>query len=292
MIGSRLRRAATMLLAVAASVALMGPGGPRPEVDIAARRMIEEAADAAGAALTGLSSALGPAVDAGRAGSARAVAGDEAPGPRLREAADLVRSAVAEADTAGRALTALDGARRADDPAAPPLDAVTAPGELDSIADQLIASADAADDFAAMRRRAASVVAELEAGLAALDAGDLEAARDHVAAARERHAIVAAWDVGLVTLPIWVDTTDAMIGAVERIIEATERGDAAAAEAAAQEFAALAGDAATADRALRIAIGEGGSAVAAVPLERLAAILARIDDARAAVASIGAGAAP
>jgi hypothetical protein len=137
-----------------------------------------------------------------------------------------------------------------------------------------------------MRDRAFSVIGELDDAIAALDAGDLAGARDHVGRARDAHTAVAAWDVGLVTLPVWVETTDAMIAAVERIITATERGDSAAAQRAAEDFVARADDAAPADRALRIAIGEGGSAVAAVPLERLATILTSIDDARAAVASV------
>ena len=267
-------------------VLLLGPGAPRPEVDQTARRMIVEAAEDADAALAALAAALAPAVEAGRAGSARAVAGDEAPGPKLEEAAALTRAAQGSAAEAQRTLVALDAARKASDPEAPSLESVTESDELDSIAAQLIASAEAADEFAAMRARAASVVGELDATLAALDAGDLDGARDRMARARDAHTAIAEWDIGLVTLPIWVDTTDAMIGAVGRIITATERGDAAAADRAAGEFAALTDDAATADRALRIAIGEGGSAVSAVPLERLAAILAAIEDARATVSSV------
>jgi hypothetical protein len=286
MIGRRLRTTALGVVAVIGVALLLAPGGPRPEVDVAARRAIVVAAGHADAALAALAAALEPAIEAGRSGSARAVAGEEAPGPKLDEAAKLTSAAEDQGAEARRTIIVLDRARNAADPEAAALEIVPGPGELDSIADQLAASAEAADEFAAMRARASSVVDELDATLAALDDGDLEAARDHAARAREAHTAIAEWDVGLVTLPVWVETTDAMIAAVDRIITATERGDATAADAAAGEFAALSDDAATADRALRIAMGEGGSAVAAVPLERLAAVLSAVSDARAAVASV------
>jgi hypothetical protein len=111
-----------------------------------------------------------------------------------------------------------------------------------------------------------------------------------VTQARADHALVAAWDVAPATLPVWVETTDAMISAVEQIISASRTGDVASANAAAEAFAALAADAAAADRALRIALGEGGSALTAAPLERLAAALGGIEGVRATTAAIAAAA--
>lgn len=292
MIGRRLRVAALATVAVVGLVVLLGPGAPRPEVGAAARRLVFEAATMADAALAALTGDLEPAVDAGRAGSARAVAGDEPPGPKLDGAAALTRAAESSAADVRRALAALDRARHAADPGAPAIEPVAEAGELDSIAAQLEASADAADEFAAMRARADSVVAGLGAALTALDDGNVPEARRQLEQARELHTVIADWDVGLVTLPVWLDTTDAMIGAVERIITATEQGNADDAERAADEFAALSADAATADRALQIAISEGGGAVAAVPLERLAAVLAAATDRRAAIAGIRDSAAP
>jgi hypothetical protein len=92
--------------------------------------------------------------------------------------------------------------------------------------------------------------------------------------------------VELATLPVWLDTTAAMIGALEAIVAATESGDVAGARAAAEDFAAASQDAGPADRALRIAIGEGGSAVTAAPLGRLADVLRDVSSARLEVASI------
>jgi hypothetical protein len=177
----------------------------------------------------------------------------------------------------------LQSALRARDPAAGALPAAPDPRDLASIAGQLSATAAAGDAFVETRQRAQAVAGELETALAALDAGDLDAAAGAVREARADHDAVAAWDVGAVTLPVWIGTTDAMIGAVERIVDATRHGDAEAAQAAADDFAALGDDGVMADRALRIAIGEAGSSVSATPLGRLAGVLAEIDQLRFAI---------
>jgi len=122
--------------------------------------------------------------------------------------------------------------------------------------------------------------------LAALDVGAIEEAAELAARARADHEVMVAWETDLPTLPVWLETTDAMIRAVEQIVSAVRSGDADAASQAAEAFGALGDDAATADRALRIALSEGGSAMTAAPLERLAAALGSIEDARAAAEAI------
>jgi hypothetical protein len=160
------------------------------------------------------------------------------------------------------------------------------PDELGSIAAQLGSTAPAADAFATMRRRAEGLVGLLDESLVALEEGSLAEAGERVADARADHEVIAAWEVDLVTLPVWLETTDAMIGAMEAIVAAADAGDEAAALAAAEDFAGLSEEAATADRALRIALGEGGTAIAAAPLGRLATLLRDVAEARAAVASM------
>ena len=264
----------------------LGAGGPRPEVELGARRLVLDRAQRADAALAQLEQSLATATDAARSGAARVVAGDEAPGGRLIEAASLIAAAETSAGEARRAVLALDDARRARSLDAQPIEPATERGELGSIATQLEATASAADDFAEMRARAAAVAGALESALVALEAGDTAAARALVAEARADHDAVAAWEVDFATLPVWTEITDEMIGAVERIVEAYQRGDGEAAVAAAGDFAALADAGATADRALRIAIGEGGSAVTAAPMERLASVLSRIEEVRRSLRSI------
>jgi hypothetical protein len=266
-------------------VPLIGAGGPDPSLERAARGLVLERAARADAALATLERTLSPGLDASRRAAGQVVAGDEAPSAELQAAAEEVASAEGAAEAAGRAVRALEGARLTLGVAAP-IQLELAQGEVGSVAAQLDATAPAADAFAEMRVRAEGLVGGLESVLAALDDGALAEARSGVTAVRADHDAIAAWEVDLATLPVWLDTTDAMIAAVEAIVTATEAGDREAALDAAEEFAALAGDAGSADRALRIAIGEGGSAVAAAPLARLADLLRKVADARAQVASI------
>jgi hypothetical protein len=288
MIGSR--AVVTGAVAAAGITVLLGAGMPRPEVAAGASVLVVVRADAAEAALADLDDRLAPAVDAARSGAARVVDGDEAPGPPLLEAAALLREAVEAAVAASEARAELASAVVALDPEGAALPPAPDPAELESIAAQLEASAEAGDAFAEMRRRADSVTVELEAALGALEDGDLDQAERHVTAARAAHDAVAGWEVDFVTLPLWVETADAMIRAVERLIEATRAADAEAAAEAAADVEAVADDAATADRALRIAMAEGGAAVTVTPLSRLAAVLAMNEELRVAIESARASA--
>jgi hypothetical protein len=278
-----------LLSAVAVPIVLaplLGTTGPDPSAGLEARRLVLARAERADAALAELQAALEPGLDAGRSGAAAVVEGADPPGPRLEEAASRLVDAEPAAADVRSTISALEAARRAREPAAGSLAVPVESGEVGSIAAQLEATAPAADTFAAMRLRADGVTASLDAALASLEAGDLEAAAVQVASARSHHAALADWEVDFATLPVWLETTDEMIGAVEGIIEATRQDDRAAAARAADAFTALADQAATADRALRIALGEGGAAVTAAPLGRLADLLRRVEQARLAVAMI------
>lgn len=282
MIGTRAGVAVLLTLIL---VPLIGEGGPDPSTERAARGLVLERAAEADAALATLERALSPGLDAARRGAALVVTGDVDPSTELLTAAAEIASAESMAVAARRAVRALEGARLALG-AGDPVRLELAAGEVESVAAQLESSAPAADAFAEMRARAEGLVGRLEEVLTALEEGALDGARTGLAAVRADHDALAAWEVELLTLPVWVDTTDAMIGAVEAIVETTAAGDSAAALDAADEFAALAEDAAPADRALRIAIGEGGSAVTAAPLARLADVLRNVASARLQVASI------
>jgi hypothetical protein len=288
MIGIRpLLSAATVAVAL---VAGLGGGAPRPEIDLGARRLVVQRAEIADGRLAALEAELLAAVDAARAGAAHVVAGDVPPAQELLRAAEMTSAADASAADAREAVLRLEAARRAWKPLADPLEPVTDPGELGSIAAQLEAAADAANEFAAMRVRTGAVTGAVRDALAALDAGDLDAARRLLDGARSDHESVAAWEVELVTLPVWLDTADAMIRAVERVVDAIDRNDPASAAAAAEAFAALEDEAATADRAVRIAMSEGGAAVTAAPLERLGSVLSSITELRSTLAAVRAAA--
>jgi hypothetical protein len=282
MIGTRAAVAAAVV--AAAVVLLLGAGGAGPATTLEARRLVVDRAAAADEALAALEASIQPGVDAARRGTALVVAGADPPGAELTAAGESLEGAVPVATHAAAAMEALDGAVLAAGLDATIPDPVS-PDELGSIAAQLGSTAPAADAFATMRRRAEGLVGLLDESLVALEAGSLAEAGERVADARADHEVIAAWEVDLVTLPVWLVTTDAMIGAMEAIVAAADAGDEAAALAAAEDFAGLSEEAATADRALRIALGEGGTAIAAAPLGRLATLLRDVADARAAVAS-------
>ena len=278
-----------MALGVAAAVALvllLGKGAPDPALAQAGRTLVAVRAEAASRALEQLDGELGPALSAARKGAAAVVAGERRPSEDLAEAAEALSRAAPAARTADAAMAALRGARLAMNPAAAPLAFDVAPGEVESIAAQLEGTSAAADDFVAMRLRAEGLAGLLDEAIVALEADDLGAAEDRLRAARRDLDAIEAWDVDFVTLPVWITTTGATVGALERIVTSTRAGDRAGAARAAEDFAARRDEAAPADRALRIAIGEGGSAVTAAPLGRLAELLRAVDSAREQVASI------
>jgi hypothetical protein len=282
----RTRTAASAAVAVLGLALALGPVAADPSVAIGAARLVRERAAAASSALDALRTAVQPGLEASRRAAADVVGGDEPPGPRITEAAELIASADQSVLPARRAMTALGSARLAWHPGATRTRQPVAAGELSSIAAQLAAAGPAAEQFADLRVRATGVPGVLELALNALERGAVEEAAELTARAREDHDAIVAWETDLPTLPVWIETTDAMIGAVEGILEATRAGDAAAAREAAEAFAALADDAATADRALRIALSEGGAALTAAPLERLATALRSIEAARAAAAAL------
>ena len=283
MIGSRSALAA---LATALALALgLGGGVPRPEIGVAAREAVIDRADTADAALLALREHLELALDAARSGAARVVAGDDEPGPMLDRAADTVLGARDAAVDAGAARAQLDGARISLAPGDAPLPPAPDPAEVTSLATQLAATAAAAETFVAIRWGAESVTPTLEDALTALEAGDIDEAEGLTAAARAAFDAVTEQAIGGATVAVWRGTVDAMIDAMERLLIAAREDDASAAEAAADELAALAEEAPAADRALRIALGEAGSAVSATPLSRLAALLEATDRLRIAVAA-------
>jgi hypothetical protein len=282
MIGTR--AAASVAVALFGLALVLGPIAADPSAAIGAARLVRERAAAAVSALDALRAAAQPGLEAARRAAADVVAGDDPPGPRLTEAAELIAGAERSVTPARRAVAALGSARLAWHPDATIPPQPIAAGELSSIAAQLGAAGPAAELFADLRTRGTGVPGVLELALVALERGAVGEAAELTARAREDHDAIVAWETDLPTLPVWIETTDAMIGAVEGILEATRAGDAAAAREAAEAFAALADDAATADRALRIALSEGGAALTSAPLERLAGALRSIEAARAAAA--------
>lgn len=265
--------------------ALLGGGGRDPSALRQAEELVRDGSQTALEALDALGSALAPALDAARDGSSLVVQGDEPPGPRFVAAAEALEGAAAEADVARRAVAVLDGARLARDASAHPLSPGISAVELEAIAGDLRAVAPDADAVAEMRHRATELLERIDRALAALVDRRHDEARGEVDAARADHDALLASNVASDALPVWLETTDAMITAVTTLIDATEAGDREAAAAAAADFAALAEDAAMADRALRIAIAEGADAATRTALERVGTAISSVEELRATVAS-------
>lgn len=271
--------ASAVLAAALLAGLLPGDGGPGPA--LGADRSVRERTDQALRSVEALDDALAAALDPARRGAARIVAGDLAPSEPLEDASATTLAAEPLAREVVTALAELASALRARAPASPTPDPPLQGGSLTAIAGQLAATADAGDAFAEMRRRASAVTERLSDALAALDAGQVDEADRLVSEARASHDVLREWDVGLVTLPVWIGTTDAMIGAMEGIVSATIASDRDAAREAAAAFAELEDEAAEADRALRIAMSEGGAAVAAPALGQLADAVAAVRQTRA-----------
>lgn len=279
-------RAASAGIAVLILALLLGPRATDPAVAIAAAHMIRDHAAEAIDALGTLRGAVARGLDEAREGAAAVVSGADPPRAQLELAAQLIADAEREALLARRAVAALAAVHRAWRPALSSPAQPVEVGELGSIASQLRASAAGAEAFARRRALSTGLPVVLGDALRALDRGDLASAAALARRARADHDAITNWETDLATLPVWIETTDAMIGAVEQIVDATRAGDDDAAIKAGEAFVALGDEADTADRALRIALGEGGAALTAAPLGQLAEVLGDIEAARATVAAI------
>lgn len=286
MIGNRslVLRGMPIIAALVAGIAV-GAGGD-PGAMLAAERLVETRAREAAAELDALATALAPAREEARRGVARVVSGRESPAEALGAAADIVDDAAQQAASARAAVSALNATRDMAPDDAPDVTEPPGPEDLHALAGELRASASAAEAFAERRRSAARVVETLDAALQSLVEGRPSDAADAVTAARADHAALLSWPREIAILSIWLETTDAMISAVETLIDASRGGDDERAAAAARDFAALSGEAAIADRALRIAVGEGGGAVTAPALERFGAVTAAIEGSRSSVTAL------
>lgn len=237
-----------------------------------ARAALATAEEDARHALAQLQSRVDAALAQGRMGAALTVAGADRPGPHLRAAADALQGG---GQLLGPVVSALDRVAGqlsvlAPGTAVPRLE--LSAGEIDRVAAQLAASADAADAFRAMRDATQGTLAGLGEALAALEGGDPAAALDALDAADRERAAVEAWPGSLATLPIWIETTGKLLAATRAMALAAQSGDVAAGRAAEAAYRAAAADAHQADLALSIAISQGGADVSGAALTSLAGL--------------------
>jgi hypothetical protein len=291
MIGAVSRRRALIVLLVALGVgvgfglrsnvaALADPPGEATRA-----RALERAAGAAEHALAGLYAVLDRARGHARRGAALTVSG-EAPDSELLAAAAVLSGGSGEAEATRRALASLAGMALAVRPDAPaPLLAYGGP-ELELLAAQLRASADAATLFVERRQATRDVVNALAAGLAALDQNHPAAALESLDQADEPLDLLKRWAERPPLFRYWQQVSVDLIDAARGIADATLAGDAEAARAAAARYAKATAAAKGADNALAVTLSEEGSAVTSTPLQRLAADADAIVEARSAIAPL------
>jgi hypothetical protein len=130
------------------------------------------------------------------------------------------------------------------------------------------------------------VLSALSDALAALDDDRAEAALNFLAGASAPLELLRAWPDPPVTLALWLTTTDGLLEAVRAMASATLADDPAAAAKAAADYQRAAEAARGADVSLALALSEGGAAVTAIPLRRLADGLADVAALREAIATI------
>ncbi|HET8570907.1 MAG TPA: hypothetical protein VFN14_03380 [Candidatus Limnocylindria bacterium] len=279
-----------LLIGVAAALALgstltFGPTDRTPADVAAYRRAVVADAEAADGALAALRETVEGAIERARGGVAATVSGDEPPGPMLEVAAARLEDGQPAVDRAQAELGALRGQLAIGGSVdAPRL--LASSDDLASIAAQLRDSASSADGFARMRLATRQVLGGLQAVLVGLRANDLDAAGRGIAAARTALDEVRAWPGRLATLPVWIATADALLDALTGVVDARRDGDATREAQALDAYRRASDGAAQADRALAIAIAEGGGAISQAPLARLADLLAKIDATRASVSAV------
>ncbi len=234
-------------------------------------------------ALDRLHTALEASLSAGRQGTAATVDGESDPASALGSAADLLDAAGGSADAAMLAVDRVSGLASGEGLAMTRLQ--LNPG-LPTIAAQLRGAVEPASTFASMRRRTERVVTQLGAALAALDRGDPAAAVEAVDVADADLAAIRAWQSGLVTLPLWIETAGRLLDALRSGSDALTSGDTGALARARRDFAATAPEAHRADLALGIAMAEGGSAIADPALRGLARAIDDVEGSARSVASV------
>ncbi len=286
----RLPSGAGVALGVAGALALgtllgMGSSDRGPATSVAYRAELADTARAADTTLADLAAAVDRALDAARDGAAATVSGDAAPSEAFRAAADRLVAAGPTADDAARRLVRVAGMLAIGSDNDPPR-LLVAGADLSSIAAQLRDTAEAADAFAEMRHASRSVLDELRRALAAVTRDDRSMASEALDEAATSLAEVRAWPGALATLPFWTRTIDRLLGALREVVAARVDGDARGEREGLAAYRRAARQASRADRALAIALSEGGGAVAQPALARLADLVAKVTSARDEVAPL------
>jgi hypothetical protein len=256
---------------------------------VRAAALRRQAASQAGAADAGLAEAeelMSEGTAAASRGQAAVLAGDEDPATFMEAAAAAFEAAAAPVGATHGSLEALRWTLLALDPRARPPSLELSGADLAAIGAQWRATALPLSSLTDLRRAAEMTLEALEDALAALEDDDPASALEAVSEARASLDAVRASQGELPTLPVWVDTVEALLNATADIARATQAGDAEALADAKAAFEAAAQSGTRADRALTIALGEAAAEITGPSSAASALALRAVSATRAALASL------
>jgi hypothetical protein len=219
-------------------------------------------------------------------GQAAVLAGTEDPATFIHAAAAAFEAAAAPADAAQASLEALHWTLLALSPDEPPPTLELRGADLAAIGVQWRATTLPLSALTDLRRAAEATLGALDDALAALEDADPAAALEAVSEAEGTLDVVRASEGELPTLPVWVDTVEALLDATADIARATQAGDAEALAVAQASFDAAAEGATRADRALAIALGEAAAEITGPASAASAQARRAVGATRAALASL------
>jgi hypothetical protein len=261
-------------------------GAADPVHAAALRRMAVSQAAAADASLAEAEELMTAGTAEASRGQAAALSGDEDPATFMDAAAAAFEAAAEPVDMTHVSLEDLRWTLLALDPDTPPPTLELSGADLTGIGAQWRATALPLSAIADLRRAAEATLEALDDALAALDDDDPAAALDAVSEAEASLDVVRASARDLSTLPVWVDTVEALLDATADIARAAQTGDADALAEAQAAFDEAADDAARADQALTIALGEAAAGITGPASAASAAARRAVGATRAALAGL------
>jgi hypothetical protein len=284
-------RTAAILAAIVILAIVLGARSPDPgEADPVRRAWLIQVAaaqaDAADRSLVDAERLMREAADEARRGQAAVLTGDDDPAEAMNLAAAGFESAAGPLSEAREALAILRWTLRAIDPALEAPDSgVTAP-DAQAIAAQWRAAALPSSALADLRRNAEATLEALDDALAALEAGDANAALVALDSAEARLGDIRPFKDSLPALGYWVETVEDLVGATRGIALAAQAGDPAALADAQAAYDIAAADANRADQALTIALGEAVVRITGPAAASSAAALRGVEATRAELAGL------
>lgn len=286
-----MRRLVAILAAVVVVALLFGAGPADPAtadpVRLAALRRVAAAqALEADAALQEAQDFMDEGLlDAGR-GQAAVLSGDEDPAAIMDDAALSFEAAANPIETAHAALADLAWTLRVLDPDGTSPTLALRGADMVALGAQWRATGLPLSAAADLRRAAEATLVALGEALAALERDDAAGALEAVAEAEAALEAVRGLDREFPTLPLWIDTVDALIAATGDIAEAVLAGDPVGLADAQAAYDAAAANATRADQALAIALGEEAARITAPASATSGAAQVQVAATRAAIGGL------